>query len=275
MKPALGASPTGSGILYSHYAHRHVAAEQCVAVHGLTYLVAGKLLVSQAASRQVFDAGSLLFSRKNFLAKFTKLPAVTEPFRAITVVFDHDLLRAFSQAAGWGSGPPAGPSPAVQPVPLTPALARLYESLTPAFDEPRSPALTHGGQQQALALLLQAQPALQPVLFDVGQPGKIDLEAFMRQNFRFNLAGQQLAALTGRSLAAFKRDFQQLFHTSPARWLSQQRLAEAHYLLQQENWRPSEVYQEVGFESLAHFSHAFKQRFGYPPSRLRPASPAP
>jgi transcriptional regulator GlxA family with amidase domain len=161
----------------------------------------------------------------------------------------------------------------VQPVPLTSALLDFYELLRLAGDESRSPALTRGLQQQALGLLLQAQPALQPVLFDEGQPGKIDLEAFMRQNFRFKLAGQELAALTGRSLAAFKRDFQQLFHTSPARWLSQQRLAEAHYLLQQQSWRPSEVYQEVGFESLAHFSHAFKRRFGYPPSYLRPAAP--
>jgi AraC-like DNA-binding protein len=241
-------------------------------VHGLTYLVAGSLLVSQAASRQVFEAGSLLFSRKHFLAKFTKLPTATGPFRAITVVFDSDMLHAFGQAAGWGRCPPAGPSPAVQPVPPTPALHDFYALLRSAADAPQSPMLTRGLQQQALELLLQAQPTLQPVLCDEGQPGKIDLEAFMRQNFRFNLAGQQLAALTGRSLATFKRDFQQLFHTSPGRWLSQQRLAEAHYLLQQERWRPSEVYQEVGFESLAHFSHAFKQLFGYPPSHLRPAS---
>jgi hypothetical protein len=217
MKPKPSVPATEPGIQYSHYAHRHVAAEQCVTVHGLTYLVAGSLLVSQAANRQVFDAGSLLFSRKHFLAKFTKLPAATGPFQAITVVFDHDLLHAFSQAAGWGRCPPAGPSPAVQPVPLTPVLHNFYELLRLAGDEPRSPALTRGLQQQALTLLLQVQPTLQPVLFDGGQPGKIDLEAFMRQNFRFNLAGQQLAALTGRSLAAFKRDFQQLFHTSPAR----------------------------------------------------------
>lgn len=271
MKPPLEASPTGTGILYSHYDHRHVAAEQCVAVHGLTYLVAGSLQVSQAASSQVFRAGSLLFSRKNFLAKFTKLPAAHAPFQAITILFDHDLLQAFRQAAGWGQQIPAGPSPAVQAVPLTRPLRRLYQSLPAACDGSFTPALTRERQQQALGLLLHAQPALQPVLFDVGQPGKIDLETFMRQHFRFNLEVKQLAYLTGRSLAAFKRDFQQLFHTSPARWLYQQRLAEAHYLLQQENRRPSEVYQQVGFESLAHFSHAFKQLFGYPPSRLRPA----
>jgi AraC-like DNA-binding protein len=272
MKPEVGAEPSESGILYSHYEHRHVATEQCVAVHGLTYLVAGSLQVSQAATTQVFRAGSLLFSRKNFLAKFTKLPAAHTPFQAITIVFDYDLLRTFSQAIAGGSQLPAGPFPAVQSVPLTPSLRSLYEALRFAFEEPASPAVARERQQEALGLLLHAQPALQRVLFDFGQPGKIDLEVFMRQHFRFNLETKQLAYLTGRSLAAFKRDFKALFHTTPLRWLYQQRLAEAHYLLQQENRRPSEVYQEVGFESLAHFSHAFKQLFGYPPSRIRPAS---
>ena len=69
----------------------------------------------------MFGAGSLLFSRKNFLAKFTKLPAATEPFRAITVVLDHDLLRAFSQAAGWGSGPPLA-----RPRPCNPCPSRRH-----------------------------------------------------------------------------------------------------------------------------------------------------
>jgi AraC-like DNA-binding protein len=274
MNLELETPPTGPGILYSYYARRHVAVEQCVAMHGLTYLVAGSLQVSQAASSQVFGTGSLLFSRRNFLAKFTKLPATNGPFQAITVVFDQPLLRAFRQSAGLGSGLPAGPSPAVQAVPLTSALQHLYTSLWSSVDESLSPTLTRERQQQALGLLVHAQPALQAVLFEFGQPGKVDLETFMRHNFRFNLAGKQLAYLTGRSLAAFKRDFKQLFHTSPTRWLYQQRLAEAYYLLQQENWRPSEVYQEVGFESLAHFSHAFKQLFGYPPSRVRPTTRA-
>ena len=93
----------------------------------------------------------------------------------------------------------------------------------------------------------------------------------MRQNFRFNLGLQQLAYLTGRSLATFKRDFHHVFRSSPARWLYQQRLAEAHYLLQEQHQRPSDVYHAVGFESLAHFSHAFKQFFGRTPSSVHAA----
>jgi len=282
MKPEPESATAGPCILYSHHECRHVATEQCVAVHGLTYLLAGSLRVNQAASSHVFEAGSLLFSRKNFLAKFTKQPAANGPFQAITVLFDQALLREFSLLNSpdgvllTDSLPPSLPSaPAVWAIPFTPALRRLYESLRPYCDgQPLPAALAREQQQEALRLLLLAQPALRPLLFDFGQPGKIDLEAFMRQHFRFKVELKQLAYLTGRSLAAFKRDFNQLFHTSPARWLYHQRLAEAYYLLQEEHQRPSDVYHAVGFESLAHLSHAFKQLFGRPPSSVHAPPPA-
>ncbi|GAB3585371.1 helix-turn-helix transcriptional regulator [Hymenobacter daeguensis] len=267
--------PAGIGpeIVYSHYESRQVAGEQCVPVHGLTYLLAGSLRVSEAGTSQTFEAGSLLFSRKNFLAKFIKQPAEDGPFRAITVLFDQALLLECSRLYG-SAGAAPGPTAAVTALVPGPALHNLFDALRPYFEEALPAPLARRWQQEALRRLLQAHPDLQPVLFSFGQPGKIDLETFMRQNFRFNIALKQLAYLTGRSLATFKRDFEKVFQTSPARWLHQKRLAEAHYLLQQENKRPSDVYHEVGFESLAHFSHAFKQLFGCNPSSIRPTGAA-
>lgn len=256
------------GIIYSQCAHRHVEPAQCVATHGLTYLLAGSVRVTEAGQSCVFEAGSLLFTRKNFLAKFTKQPADSGPFRAITIVFDTPMLLAAAPSGGEAGIPPQAVSPAVTALTTTPALQQLHESLLPYFEQPLPAALAQLKQQESLALLLQAHPALQPVLFHFAPPGKIDLETFMRQHFRFNVNLRQLAYLTGRSLASFKRDFQRIFRTSPGRWLYQQRLAEAYYLLQEEHRRPSDVYQEVGFESLAHFSHAFKQLFGQPPSSV-------
>lgn len=256
------------GIIYSQYATRHVETDLCVASHGLTYLLAGRIQVKEAGQSHVFEASSLLFTRKNFLVKFTKYPAENGPFRAVTILFDTPTLFAARPPAGMaGELPPAG-SPAVTALTTTPLFQQFSESLQPYFEQPMTASLVQFKQQEALKLFLQAYPALQPVLFNFAPPGKIDLETFMRQHFRFNVGQRQLAYLTGRSLASFKRDFHRVFRTSPARWLYQQRLAEAHYLLQEGHMRPSDVYQEVGFESLAHFSHAFKQLFGYPPSSV-------
>lgn len=256
------------GIVYSHYDSRQLAHEPCVPVHGLSYLVAGHLRVTEAGASREFGAGSLLFVRKNFLVKFTKQPAENGPFRAITVVFDYPLLHEFSPQYNIGGGRPGGTSAAIRHLPPSPPLERFYEALQPYFELPPPAPLVRLRQQEALRLLLHAHPDLGPVLFDFGQPGKIDLKTFLRQNFRFNVGLGQLAYLTGRSLATFKRDFARLYHTSPTRWLYQKRLEEAYYLLREEHQRPSDVYHEVGFESLAHFSTAFKQFFGCPPSSV-------
>ncbi|MGN8070128.1 helix-turn-helix domain-containing protein, partial [Mucilaginibacter sp. 22184] len=91
---------------------------------------------------------------------------------------------------------------------------------------------------------------------------------FMHRNYQFNVQISRLAYLTGRSLSAFKRDFKQVFNNTPNRWLVQRRLQEAYFLMDKKNKKPSEIYLELGFETLPHFSYAFKKRFGMAPTEL-------
>jgi AraC-like DNA-binding protein len=121
---------------------------------------------------------------------------------------------------------------------------------------------------EAVLLLLKVNPELKDILFDFSEPGKIDLEAFMNKNFHFNVELNRFAYLTGRSLATFKRDFEKIFHLSPSRWLLQRRLQEAHYMIKEKGKAASDVYLELGFEDLSHFSFAFKKAYGIAPSRV-------
>ena len=105
------------------------------------------------------------------------------------------------------------------------------------------------------------------MFFDYGIPVKIDLEEFMERNYKFNVSVARFAYLTGRSLSAFKRDFKAIFNETPNRWLIKKRLQEAHCLLQR-NEKASEIYQELGFEALSHFSFAFKKLFQLTPTEL-------
>jgi AraC-like DNA-binding protein len=79
---------------------------------------------------------------------------------------------------------------------------------------------------------------------------------------------QRFAYLTGRSLATFKRDFEKIFHLSPSRWLQQRRLQEAHYLIKEKGKAVSDVYLDLGFEDLSHFSFVFKKKYGVAPSKI-------
>jgi AraC-like DNA-binding protein len=105
-------------------------------------------------------------------------------------------------------------------------------------------------------------------LFDFSEPHKIDLEKFMLNNFQFNVPVEKFAQLTGRSLAGFKRDFFKTFGRSPRQWLQDKRLTEARYQIEKKNKKPSAIYLDLDFESLSHFSNAFKQKFGVAPREL-------
>lgn len=87
----------------------------------------------------------------------------------------------------------------------------------------------------------------------------------MEKNFQFDLSMEEFASYTGRSLATFKRDFKKISSLTPQKWIIEKRLEAARELLQNGQKKISDVYLEVGFKNLPHFSSAYKKRFGASP----------
>lgn len=102
-------------------------------------------------------------------------------------------------------------------------------------------------------------------------PARERVRRVMEDNYQYNLQLEDFARLCGRSLSAFKRDFQEVFGMPPGRWLRQQRLERARALLRSTTMQVSEVAFQCGFENLSHFSRAFKEHFGHAPAALREA----
>jgi AraC-like DNA-binding protein len=124
--------------------------------------------------------------------------------------------------------------------------------------------------EEAIRVLRAIDPDVDQLLRNFEKPGKLDLVQFIEQNYMFNLPLKEFGYLTGRSLTTFKKDFKTTFRSSPGKWLTQKRLELAHYQIFEQKRKPSEVYLDVGFENLSHFSYAFKKRFGYNPTSLAP-----
>lgn len=101
------------------------------------------------------------------------------------------------------------------------------------------------------------------------QPQAMSLQHIMEENFCFNLKLEEFAKLSARSLSAFKRDFENVYQTSPGKWLLEKRLHHASHLLTNKSKSVSEAAFESGFESASHFSRVFRQRFGASPVELR------
>jgi AraC-like DNA-binding protein len=83
---------------------------------------------------------------------------------------------------------------------------------------------------------------------------------------------ERLAALAGMSRSAFAARFASLVGESPLRYLTRWRLHKAIEMLQAGQMTTAEIAFQVGYESEAAFSKAFKRWHGHGPGAIRRSS---
>ena len=244
-----------------------ISPEQFIAEHTFMYIIKGLMFLYDGSENYTIKSGEGAVARKNRLARFKKEKENNE-LEKVFVFFDEKFLRMFQEKHN------------VKTIKLNSDKTILHlnrNNLITNFVQSLLPYYSHGKINEAFAgvkreelliILLQQQPELAGLFFDFGIPQKINIEEFMNRNFRFNVNVERFAHLTGRSLSAFKRDFKVIFNETPGHWLVQKRLQEAYFLIDKKNEKPVEIYLDLGFEALSHFSFAFKKLFGLTPSEL-------
>lgn len=98
--------------------------------------------------------------------------------------------------------------------------------------------------------------------------GVRDLGRFMREHYAKPLNLDEFAALSGRSLSTFKREFRDRFGERPKAWINRRRLEKARLMLSAGGQSVTEVCLECGFENPSHFARIFRQAFGLAPSKI-------
>lgn len=80
---------------------------------------------------------------------------------------------------------------------------------------------------------------------------------------------KELAFLSNMSISTFKRAFERHYKTSPIKWFQDKRLEHAAFLLSHKTARPSEVFEDCGYDSLSNFIQAFKKKYGLTPKQYQ------
>jgi AraC-like DNA-binding protein len=101
---------------------------------------------------------------------------------------------------------------------------------------------------------------------DPREPRVREAVAEMRRSLGRPLSIPALAARVGMSERAFRNAFQAVMDWSPKRYLDRLRLEKAAELLRQNRASIGEVADVLGYSSPFHFSRAFRELFGVPPS---------
>lgn len=254
-------------IKLSCYEDKLFKSEIMFEYHILVWFISGETKIVQAEATHYFKKGDIFLIPRNQLATIINYPKDGLPHKTVTMHLSTDTLKKFyaniavkHKSAGLQK---------IRQFKNHPLLESCLASLIPYFDLKDLPEnIAELKITEALSILRAIDETIDGFLANFDEPGKIDLVTFMEKNFMFNMPLDKFGYLTGRSLTTFKRDFQKAFSTTPQKWLTQKRLELAHYQVAEMKKKPVEVYFEVGFENLSHFSYAFKKRFGYAPTEV-------
>ncbi len=251
----------------STYVMDEISSQHFIDEHYFVYVVKGVVVLYDGSKYLELRSGQSCIAHKNRLGRYYKMREDGELDKVI-LTLDESFLKTF-----YNKHKPTiikfDSTETCIPVTGSELLNNYIVSLRQIYSQGKiSEPFGDLKREELILILLQQQPELAGLFFDFGIPAKINLEEFMVRNYAFNVSIARFAFLTGRSLSAFKRDFGQIFHETPSRWLISRRLQEAYFLIDKKSMKPSDIYLDLGFETLSHFSFSFKKRFGLTPTDL-------
>ncbi|HYX06844.1 MAG TPA: AraC family transcriptional regulator [Bacteroidales bacterium] len=148
-----------------------------------------------------------------------------------------------------------------------------YQSMIPYFERKNTvPDTILEARFKELMFNILTHPANRQVLsyiHNIADDVKTPIWEIMESNYMYNLKIADYASLANRSMAAFKRDFEKHYQTSPGIWLIERRMKRAKLLLETSHKSIGDVAFETGFVNLSHFSRVFKNKTGLSPMEYR------
>lgn len=250
-------------------------AESCIhhvqKDHMLAYVYSGELSIHDGEEETAFGAGSSVFIRKNHRVRLSIRGGSEGVVKIAFLIFKRDFLIRFYRTAEGINHHCTQFDERFLEIPAGLEIKSLFYSIVPFMDAGVVPPekTMELKLMEALYILLKADSRTAVALFDFIAPWKIDVLEFLNENFMYDLSLEEIAQYTGRSLAAFKRDFSKVSHLPPSKWIIDKRLEVAHQQLKYGSKNVSDIYLDLGFKSLSHFSTAYKRRYGTAPTKTQ------
>lgn len=243
------------------------------------FVTSGKKMWRSIYNDYVVEAGDSLFVKKgaNLVHQYFE-----EDYCALMVFIPDDFIKQFiqrfSSIVAKTESSESTNTDAVIRIQLDAYLQGYINSLAAFLSSPSYPDKNLLKLKfEELLLNIFTNPihkTLAQYLFSINKEQSAQLQQVMEENFAYCLNLEQYAELCNMSLSSFKRNFKEVYNSSPGKWLSKKRLDLASNLLKTTDKPVNVVGFECGFEEPSSFIRAFKQRFSTTPLQFRDTSTA-
>ncbi len=237
------------------------------------YIISGKKIIHTADATTILHKGEFAFVKKATRILDEK---IEDPFCMVMFIITDGFITQFLRDYT------LTPSATIE---QTPSVMRLTNDLNiHRFYKCIIPYLASGGQIPEEILELKFKELLLHVLRSPANRNLYEyflmltndtvssITQIMEANYPYNLTIEAFAKMTHRSVSSFKRDFMNIYKTSPGKWLMQRRLEHAKALLISSDQTVASIAYQSGFENIAHFTRVFKHKTGYTPLEFRKKS---
>ncbi|WP_223192915.1 AraC family transcriptional regulator [Paenibacillus sedimenti] len=240
--------------------------------HLLLFVIKGKYTVRYGNQSYTVKKNEMVLLQKSITVEYEKSGEKDEEYLLDYMMFflREDLINEFVKMADLKPSYPAG-LVAVSVKSVNDRLISYIESLKPYFQQPGE--ISSGLIKiKLLELLFDVADTDENFYFQFLQLKRKERKSItevIEENIFNPVSLNDLAYLSGRSLSAFKREFKEIYNTSPLHYIRNRRLDKAKELLTHTSLSVTDVCFSTGFENVSHFSKVFKERFGISPSLLK------
>jgi AraC-like DNA-binding protein len=235
------------------------------------FILGGETLLKTPQSELILKPGDCVFARKGSVLTLSQ---TQEDFCELLIFVPDDFIKTVihKYKIPLSKESAASEPDTVIPLATDEALLIYLQSLLGYFSlsDPPAPALLKLKFEELIVHIVSSHhhQLLKGYFSELCKRSKPSIREIMEANFFSNLSLDEFARLCARSLSGFKREFLNLYHTTPGKWLMGKRLEYSKYLLQTTQMNIDEVCVESGFENRSHFIRVFKDKFGLTPGRF-------
>lgn len=231
--------------------------------------------ILQRGAREVHSSSGHLFSNQQEILLFnagsillTEHLPLNQPFETYMLFFNNAFLSDFCVRNHIDlSEVEAGTELPITTIPKDGFLLQYESGFKAVYKHPIPGIWQHKAAELLLYCLHQFPETTRRFIKSaLGESREQQLRRIVAAHLGQHLSIDELSFLCNMSASTFKRHFAEVFHTSPQKYFKEYRMQQAKQALLQHK-RPSEVYAELGYESLASFSHEFKKWFGVSPTQ--------